>query len=94
MKGEEPHLARLVPQPAQDEAASHAVDFWLTTEHVAGTSFFPSIGAVNPGLTAIANVIRVGHHIAERIGASIPSVQAPAPRRAPGQAAPTRTGTS
>ena len=30
-------------------------------------AFFPSIGAVNPGLTAIANAIRVGEHIADRI---------------------------
>ena len=31
------------------------------------TSFFPSIGAVNPALTAIANAIRVGEHLQERI---------------------------
>jgi choline dehydrogenase-like flavoprotein len=186
MKGEEPHLTKLFPHWSLDEAASHAIDFWLTTEdlprpenrvtvdrdgkihlacnqtseseaadlytelkkilnhvglaehhvlhknfymsmnipiaacahqagtcrfgadpatsvldvhckahevdnlYVADTSFFPSIGAVNPGLTAIANAIRVGEHIAERIGASIP-VQAPAPRRASGQAASART---
>jgi choline dehydrogenase-like flavoprotein len=188
MKGEEPHLTKLVPHWSLDEAARHAVDFWLCTEdlpkpenrvtvdqdgnihlacdqtseseaadlygelkkilnhvgmaqhhvlhknfyasldiplaacahqagtcrfgmdpatsvldvnckahevdnlYVADTSFFPSIGAVNPGLTAIANGIRVGEHIAERLGATIP-VQAPAPRMAPGQAASTRTGT-
>jgi len=27
------------------------------------TSFFPSIGAVNPALTAMANAIRVGEHL-------------------------------
>jgi choline dehydrogenase-like flavoprotein len=166
MKGEEPHLTKLVPHWTLEEAAKHAVDFWLTTEdlpkpenrvtvdedgnihlaysehnqaeaaglyqefrkvlnhlglakhhvlhksfymsmnipiagcaHQAGTcrfgndpatsvldvnckahevdnlyvtdtSFFPSIGAVNPGLTAMANAIRVGEHIAERLGAS------------------------
>jgi len=32
------------------------------------TSFFPSIGAVNPGLTAMANALRVGEHITQRIG--------------------------
>jgi len=186
MKGEEPHLTKLFPHWSLAEAASHSVDFWLTTEdlprpenrvtvdrdgkihlacnqtsereaadlytelkkilnhvglaahhvlhknfymsmdvplaacahqagtcrfgadpatsvldvnckahevdnlYVADTSFFPSIGAVNPGLTAIANGIRVGEHIAERIGAAIPA-QAPAPRKAPGQAASTRT---
>ena len=35
--------------------------------YVVDTSFFPSIGAVNPSLTAIANALRVGDHIAERI---------------------------
>jgi len=166
MKGEEPHLTKLVPHWGLEEAARHAVDWWLTTEdlpkpdnrvtveedgnirlaytssneaeaeglykemrkvlnhvglakhhvlhksfymsmniplagcahqagtcrfgtdpatsvldvnckahevdnlYVADTSFFPSIGAVNPGLTAMANAIRVGEHIAERLGAS------------------------
>jgi choline dehydrogenase-like flavoprotein len=35
--------------------------------YVVDTSFFPSIGAVNPSLTAIANALRVGDVIAERI---------------------------
>ena len=35
--------------------------------YVVDTSFFPSIGAVNPGLTAMANAIRVGEHLAERL---------------------------
>jgi choline dehydrogenase-like flavoprotein len=55
--------------------------------YVADTSFFPSIGAVNPALTAIANGIRVGEHIAERLGASTAEVRAPAPRMAPGHSA-------
>ena len=33
------------------------------------TSFFPSIGAVNPALTAMANALRVGDHLLERLGA-------------------------
>jgi choline dehydrogenase-like flavoprotein len=37
--------------------------------YVVDTSFFPSIGAVNPALTAMANALRVGEHILERIGA-------------------------
>ena len=36
--------------------------------YVVDTSFFPSIGAVNPSLTAIANALRVGDHILERLG--------------------------
>jgi choline dehydrogenase-like flavoprotein len=183
MKGEEPHLTKLVPHWSLAEAAHHAVDFWLTTEdlplasnrvtvdangnihlahtgtnqteasglyeemrkilnhlglakhhvlhksfymsmnipiagcahqagtcrfgadpatsvldvnckahevdnlYVADTSFFPSIGAVNPGLTAIANGIRVGEHIAERLGADVSAdvgaLHLPAPRPAP-----------
>jgi choline dehydrogenase-like flavoprotein len=39
----------------------------LDNLYVVDTSFFPSIGAVNPSLTAIANAIRVGHHLRERL---------------------------
>jgi choline dehydrogenase-like flavoprotein len=179
MKGEEPHLTKLVPHWGLDEAAQHAVDFWLTTEdlpmpenrvtvdqdgsihlayapnneseaaglyeefrkilnhvglakhhvlhksfymsmnipiaacahqagtcrfgsdpassvldvnckaheldnlYIADTSFFPSIGAVNPALTAMANAIRVGEHIAARLGVQSSDIRAPAPRAAP-----------
>ena len=38
--------------------------------YVVDTSFFPSIGAVNPALTAMANALRVGDHLLERLGAS------------------------
>ncbi len=190
MKGEEPHLTKLVPHWSLDEAAHHAVDFWLTTEdlpkpgnrvtvdedgnirldynhsneteaaglyaefrkilnhvglakhhvlhknfymsmniavaavahqagtcrfgtdpatsvldvnckahevdnlYVADTSVFPSIGAVNPGLTAIANAIRVGEHIADRLGVSSATVmRAPAPRMAPTGSASAITST-
>jgi len=31
--------------------------------------FFPSIGAVNPALTAMANALRIGDHLLERLGA-------------------------
>jgi choline dehydrogenase-like flavoprotein len=40
----------------------------LDNLYVVDTSFFPSIGAVNPSLTAIANALRVGDHILERLG--------------------------
>jgi choline dehydrogenase-like flavoprotein len=39
----------------------------LDNLYVVDTSFFPSIGAVNPSLTAIANALRVGDHILERL---------------------------
>ena len=40
----------------------------LDNVYVVDTSFFPSIGAVNPALTAMANAIRVGEHLIERLG--------------------------
>ena len=42
----------------------------LDNLYVVDTSFFPSIGAVNPALTAMANSLRVGDHLLERLGAS------------------------
>ena len=38
--------------------------------YVVDASFFPSSGAVNPGLTIMANALRVGQHLLERVGAS------------------------
>ena len=37
--------------------------------YVVDGSFFPSSGAVNPALTIMANALRVGDHILERLGA-------------------------
>ena len=39
----------------------------LDNLYVVDTSFFPSIGAVNPGLTAMANAVRVGDHLRQRL---------------------------
>jgi choline dehydrogenase-like flavoprotein len=39
--------------------------------YVVDTSFFPSSGAVNPALTAMANALRVGDHLLERLGAGV-----------------------
>ncbi|QPN64422.1 GMC family oxidoreductase [Synechococcus sp. CBW1004] len=39
----------------------------LDNLYVVDTSFMPSIGAVNPSLTAIANALRVGTHLVERL---------------------------
>ena len=47
------------------DCRAHEVD----NLYVVDTSFFPSIGAVNPALTAMANAIRVGDHLLERLGA-------------------------
>jgi choline dehydrogenase-like flavoprotein len=42
----------------------------LDNLYVVDTSVFPSIGAVNPALTAMANSLRVGDHLLERLGAT------------------------
>ena len=47
------------------DCRAHEVD----NLYVVDTSFFPSIGAVNPALTAMANAIRVGDHLLERLSA-------------------------
>ncbi len=36
--------------------------------YVVDASFFPSSGAVNPALTIMANALRVGDHLRERLG--------------------------
>jgi choline dehydrogenase-like flavoprotein len=41
----------------------------LDNLYVVDTSFFPSSGAVNPALTAMANALRVGDHLLERLDA-------------------------
>jgi choline dehydrogenase-like flavoprotein len=45
------------------DCRAHEVD----NLYVVDTSFFPSIGAVNPALTAMANALRVGDHLLERL---------------------------
>jgi choline dehydrogenase-like flavoprotein len=40
----------------------------LDNLYVVDTSVFPSIGAVNPALTAMANSLRVGDHLLARVG--------------------------
>ena len=42
----------------------------LDNLYVVDTSVFPSIGAVNPALTAMANSLRVGDHLLDRMGAA------------------------
>src|SRR5499426_3888843 len=41
----------------------------LDNVYVVDASFFPSSGAVNPALTIMANALRVGDHLLERLGA-------------------------
>ena len=60
-------MERLDTDPATSvldlNCQAHEVD----NLYVVDTSFFPSIGAVNPALTAMANAIRVGEHLTERL---------------------------
>ena len=46
------------------DCRAHEVD----NLYVVDTSVFPSIGAVNPALTAMANALRVGDHLLDRLG--------------------------
>ena len=47
------------------DCRAHEVD----NLYVVDTSIFPSISAVNPALTAMANALRVGDHLLERLDA-------------------------
>jgi choline dehydrogenase-like flavoprotein len=56
-----------------DDPATSALDVDckahdLDNLYVVDTSFFPSSSAVNPALTAMANALRVGDHLLERLG--------------------------
>jgi choline dehydrogenase-like flavoprotein len=53
------------------DCRAHEVD----NLYVVDTSFFPSIGAVNPALTAMANALRVGDHLLERLGVTAGSTE-------------------
>jgi len=74
------------------EPASSVLDPWckaheLDNLYVTDTSFFPSIGAVNPTLTVVANAMRVGDHLVERLGGRSPpqaaaAAQRPSPHKA------------
>jgi choline dehydrogenase-like flavoprotein len=64
--GNDPHTSAL-----DANCKAHEVD----NLYVVDGSFFPSSGAVNPALTIMANALRVGDHILDRIGASRPAEQ-------------------
>jgi choline dehydrogenase-like flavoprotein len=55
-----------------EDPASSVLDLYCKTHeienlYVVDGSFFPSIGAVNPSLTIMANAIRVGEHLMEML---------------------------
>jgi choline dehydrogenase-like flavoprotein len=78
--------ARFGTDPAASVLDVHCRAHDLDNLYVVDGSFMPSIGAVNPTLTIIANALRVGDHIAERIGTawrsppgSVPTPSSPTP---------------
>jgi choline dehydrogenase-like flavoprotein len=60
--------ARFGPDPATSVLDLDCKAHELDNLYIADASFFPSIGAVNPTLTIIANALRVADRIHERLG--------------------------
>jgi choline dehydrogenase-like flavoprotein len=60
--------ARFGSDPADSVLNTDCRAHELDNLYVVDTSFFPSIGAVNPALTAMANALRVGDHLLARMG--------------------------
>ncbi len=59
---------RFGADPASSVLDSDCKAHELDNLYVVDTSFFPSISAVNPALTAMANALRVGDHLLQRLG--------------------------
>ncbi len=59
--------ARFGTDPASSVLDTDCKAHELDNLYVVDSSFFPSIGAVNPTLTIIANALRVGQHIGDRL---------------------------
>ena len=59
--------ARFGTDPATSVLDTDCKAHELDNLYVVDTSFFPSIGAVNPALTAMANALRVGDHLVARL---------------------------
>jgi choline dehydrogenase-like flavoprotein len=60
---------RFGDDPATSALDRHCCAHEVDNLYVVDGSFFPSSGAVNPALTIMANALRVGDHILERLGA-------------------------
>jgi choline dehydrogenase-like flavoprotein len=63
--------ARFGADPRESVLDLHCKAHDLDNLYVVDTSCFPSSSAVNPALTAIANALRVGDHLLERLGARV-----------------------
>src|SRR4051794_32025316 len=82
---------RFGTDPASSVLDTNCKAHQLDNLYVTDASFFPSIGAVNPTLTIIANALRVADHLKERLGVSSDltastSTSAPAAMAAPSTA--------
>ena len=62
---------RFGEDPATSALDVHCRAHEVDNLYVVDTSFFPSSSAVNPALTAMANALRVGDHLLERLDARI-----------------------
>ena len=60
---------RFGTDPATSALDVHCRAHDVDNLYVVDTSLFPSSSAVNPALTAMANALRVGDHLMERLGA-------------------------
>ena len=60
--------ARFGADPATSVLDPNCKAHEIDNLYLVDTSFFPSISAVNPALTAMANAVRVGDHLLERLG--------------------------
>jgi choline dehydrogenase-like flavoprotein len=65
--GHQAGTCRFGSDPSSSVLDLHCKAHELDNLYVVDTSFMPSIGAVNPSLTAIANALRVGTHLVERL---------------------------
>jgi choline dehydrogenase-like flavoprotein len=67
---------RFGADPADSALDVHCKAHDVDNLYVVDTSFFPSSSAVNPALTAMANALRVGDHLLERLGVSAEATRA------------------
>ncbi len=58
--------------PSSSVLDTHCRAHDLDNLYACDSSFFPSSGAVNPSLTIMANALRVGDHLLERTGRTLP----------------------
>jgi choline dehydrogenase-like flavoprotein len=73
--GHQAGTCRFGSDPATSVLDVHCKAHEIDNLYVVDTSFFPSIGAVNPGLTTMANALRVGEHLRRRLRGRVDDVK-------------------